>query len=35
VPGSAPTKEEVVVAEGEAWVLVVGPGGGAMPLHMY
>ena len=35
VPGSAPTKEEVVLAEGEAWALVVGPGGGAMPLHMY
>lgn len=35
VPGAAPTNEEVDVADGEAWALIVGPGGGAMPLHMY
>jgi hypothetical protein len=35
VPGSPATTEEVEVAEGEAWALVIGPGGGSMPLHMY
>jgi len=35
VPGASPTSEEVVVAADEAWALVIGPGGGAMPLHMY
>jgi hypothetical protein len=35
VPGAPATKEEVVVADGEAWALVIGPGGGSMPLHMY
>jgi hypothetical protein len=34
-PGAPPAKDEVVVSEGEAWALVIGPGGGAMPLHMY
>lgn len=35
VAGAPPEKDEVAVAEGEAWALVVGPAGGAMPLHMY
>jgi hypothetical protein len=35
VGGAAPTKEEVEVADGESWALVIGPGGGSMPLHMY
>jgi hypothetical protein len=35
VPGAPATTEEVEVAEGEAWALVIGPGGGSMPLHMY
>jgi hypothetical protein len=35
VEGSPASTEELVVAEGEAWALVVGPGGGGMPLHMY
>ena len=35
LPGAPPARDEVAVAEGEAWALVIGPGGGAMPLHMY
>jgi hypothetical protein len=35
VPGSPASNEEVVVADGEAWALVIGPGGGSMPLQMY
>lgn len=35
VPGAPASNEEVEMAEGEAWALVVGPGGGSMPLHMY
>jgi len=35
VPGAPASNEEVEVAAGEAWALVIGPGGGSMPLHMY
>jgi hypothetical protein len=35
VAGAPAANEEVVVSAGETWALVIGPGGGSMPLHMY
>jgi hypothetical protein len=35
VAGAPAANEEVAVGADETWALVIGPGGGSMPLHMY